>query len=193
MGVFKRYTEEARRAIYFARVEAVLRKAPAITPAHLLLGLSWDERSMVNDVAALKDRLPDLCMSMGTPYRPCTAAQLGNHHPEIPLDQDSKIAVAYTSEEADWEWCEKIDTDHLLRGILRFSNVASEALKSIGVTLEGIRSAAHANRRQRSADRLSARYVLVRLWNFFKPPLLAMSLIASAGLLVYFVLWLVNR
>lgn len=37
--MFERYTEEARRAIFFARYEAGCRGAGYIEPEHLLLGI----------------------------------------------------------------------------------------------------------------------------------------------------------
>jgi len=37
--MFERYTEKARRVIFFARYEASQFGAPAIEPEHLLLGL----------------------------------------------------------------------------------------------------------------------------------------------------------
>jgi ATP-dependent Clp protease ATP-binding subunit ClpA len=139
--MFERYTEQARRAIYFARVEAVLRGAPEISPAHLLLGLSWDEVSRANDIALLKDRLPELCMKMGTPFRPCCAIQADTKF-EPGLDRDSKIALAYTAQEADKSWAYSIGTEHLLRGLLRFSNVASAALNACGIDLADARTTA---------------------------------------------------
>lgn len=41
--MFERYTEAARRAIFFGRFEALARQADAIGPEHLLLGLLREE------------------------------------------------------------------------------------------------------------------------------------------------------
>src|SRR5207237_160254 len=48
--MFERYTEKARRVIFFARYEASQFGAPAIEPEHLLLGLVREERSMAAQI-----------------------------------------------------------------------------------------------------------------------------------------------
>ena len=42
--MFERYTEKARRVIFFARYEASQFGAPAIEPEHLLLGLMREDK-----------------------------------------------------------------------------------------------------------------------------------------------------
>ncbi len=44
--MFERYTENARRAIFFARYEASLFGSPAIEPEHLLLGLMREDKAL---------------------------------------------------------------------------------------------------------------------------------------------------
>ena len=44
--MFERYTEVARRAIFFARYEASQFGASAIEPEHLLLGLSREDKPL---------------------------------------------------------------------------------------------------------------------------------------------------
>jgi ATP-dependent Clp protease ATP-binding subunit ClpA len=41
--MFERYTEHARRALFFSREEATLQGAASIEPGHLLLGLIREE------------------------------------------------------------------------------------------------------------------------------------------------------
>src|ERR687883_449514 len=48
--MFERYTEKARRVIFFARYEASQFGAPAIEPEHLLLGLLREDRSMAAEI-----------------------------------------------------------------------------------------------------------------------------------------------
>ncbi len=45
--MFERYTEKARRVIFFARYEASQFGAPAIEPEHLLLGLMREDKTLV--------------------------------------------------------------------------------------------------------------------------------------------------
>jgi ATP-dependent Clp protease ATP-binding subunit ClpC len=42
--MFERYTEKARRVIFFARYEALQYGSPVIAPEHILLGLMREDR-----------------------------------------------------------------------------------------------------------------------------------------------------
>ncbi len=44
--MFERYTEKARRVIFFARYEASQFGTPAIEPEHLLLGLLKEDKAL---------------------------------------------------------------------------------------------------------------------------------------------------
>ena len=44
--MFERYTESARRAIFFARYEAGLSASPTIEPEHVLLGILQDDKDL---------------------------------------------------------------------------------------------------------------------------------------------------
>ena len=46
--MFERYTEKARRVIFFARYEASQFGAPAIEPEHLLLGVLREDKALVS-------------------------------------------------------------------------------------------------------------------------------------------------
>jgi hypothetical protein len=60
---------------------------------------------------------------------------------EIPLNDNSKKVLAYAFEEAEMDQEYWIDTDHLLRGLLRFPNEATTALESISRDLNKSREA----------------------------------------------------
>jgi ATP-dependent Clp protease ATP-binding subunit ClpC len=192
MAMFERYTQQARRAIYFARLEAVHRRASAISTTHLLLGLSWEENSRAAIAGSLKDRLMELCPLLGVQLRPCTDIPY-KQKADIPLDRNSKIALAYTAQEANADWSSAIETDHLLRGLLRFTNEASEALNAVGIDLKGIRSASKQYRR----ERISVRAILGRILGFSRsvlnPALISLAIMAAAGLLVALLVRLINR
>lgn len=143
--MFERYTEQARRAVFFARFEAIHRRAASISAAHLLLGLSWDDDSRAVAVGSLKDNLVELCASMGIQHRPCTNLPYDSKA-NIPLDRNAKMVLAYAAEESDKDQLYSIDTDHLLRALLRFSNEASIALKSISLDLPTVRAASERHR-----------------------------------------------
>lgn len=143
--MFERYTESARRVIFYARTEANHRDEAAIGPQDILLGLTWETKSGLTDLYPLKDLAVDLRARMGIPHLPSTA------HPylrvrDIPLDMAGKRALAHAAEEADRDWQYWIDCDHLLRGLLRFPNQAKDALTQSGITLAAVRKTVRGQR-----------------------------------------------
>ena len=50
--MFERYTEQARRALFFARYEAFQLGSPSIETEHVLLGLFREEHSLTSSVFA---------------------------------------------------------------------------------------------------------------------------------------------
>ena len=138
--MFERYAGHARRAVFFARFEAIHRRATEISTAHLLLGLSWDEDSRAVLSVPLKDKLVDICTLLGIPHRPCTEVPY-DRNVNIHLDKESKMALTYAAEEAELDRQPRIDTDHLLRGLLRFPNQACTALEAVQLDLATVRMA----------------------------------------------------
>jgi len=65
---------------------------------------------------------------------------------DMKLDSDSKKSLAYAAQEADKDDSYTIDTDHLLRGLLRFPNEASAALSSISLDLATVQTLSRRNR-----------------------------------------------
>jgi uncharacterized protein YbjQ (UPF0145 family) len=182
-GMFERYTEQAKRAIENARSEAALRGAKEVAPAHLLLGLSREDNSRANHVASLKDRMSDLCAGLGIPLRPSTAIQAGTPS-KVPLSQVTHTALAHAEKEANREWSEHIDTDHLLRGLMRFSNEASEVLKSKGVNLADVRAAAKRHRIEVPSVGDSIRWVVWRVWKMAWPVVWRLALLVAVLLAI---------
>jgi hypothetical protein len=115
---------------------------------------------------SLKDKLIDVCTLLGIPHRPCTEIPYKTKL-EIPLDQDSKKVLAYATKEAGRDWQYWIDTDHLLRGILRFPNQASKALESISLDLTSARAASKRHRAEFPPERTP----LLRLAGIWFEPL----------------------
>jgi ATP-dependent Clp protease ATP-binding subunit ClpC len=143
--MFERYSEQARRVVFFARYEATFHLADKITTGHLLLGLIREGGSRTDTVRLLKDQEKQLRFALGIPHssnKPDKAALMW----DMPLNDNSKIVLAYAAEEADYDQEYWIDTDHLLRGILRFPNEATAALQSISLDLNKAREASKQNR-----------------------------------------------
>jgi ATP-dependent Clp protease ATP-binding subunit ClpA len=176
--MFERYTEQAKRAIENARSEAVLRGAEHIAPSHLLMGLGQDSTSRAAQIAALRGRLGDLWTGTVSPDRAAMADQAGGQR-NIPLHPETKIALINAEHEANREWCQHIDTDHLLRGLLHSSNEASDALKSKGINLADVRAAAKNHRIQFPSARSSFFWLFKQMWKLAWPMVWRIALLAA--------------
>ena len=148
--MFARYTDEAKRAVFFAHFEAVHRGEEKIGAGDLLLGLILARESRAKRIAPLAKYNLELRAALGVPHRPITAIPYLTKK-DIPLDVDGKKALAYALREADDDWQFWLDTDHLLRGLLSFSNPASEALERHGVSLDSLRSGSKIDRMEHKA------------------------------------------
>jgi ATP-dependent Clp protease ATP-binding subunit ClpC len=137
--MFERYTEKARRVIFFARYEASQFGTPFIETEHILLGLLREDREFMGKLGlrkrraeirkAIEERTPKL--------QPISTAV------EMPLSQECKRVLPYAAEEATWLSRRQIGPEHLVLGLLREKRcVAAEILNRYGVTLEGARVAA---------------------------------------------------
>jgi ATP-dependent Clp protease ATP-binding subunit ClpA len=134
--MFERYTEPARRAIFYARAVAVLNAAPAIDPSHLLYGLMWGGDSRAQTLFRLREVFPLFC---GCPHK--FADLKAVTQPEgPPLTYDSKKIVARAAMQADSLLDGWIDTEHLLLGILAEpACLAAKHLRMAGITLKNAR------------------------------------------------------
>jgi ATP-dependent Clp protease ATP-binding subunit ClpC len=136
--MFERYTEDARRAIFFAYREAAPSGSAYIEPEHLLLGLLHDRRSRVNKLFNLTAHLEDFRRQLGVPLRRFDGPKTVG---DLPLSNPSKRVLAYTAEEAERLASRPIDTEHLLLGLLRESKSrVPESLASVGIDLNSARA-----------------------------------------------------
>lgn len=135
--MFERYSERARRAIFFARYEALARGANEIEPKDIVLGLTHDEHQADCPFATLRENAASLRVTFG-------ALALSGKRPEnrnIPLTDTCKMILAYAKEEADVDRRYSIGTDHLLRGVLRAGGETAEKIASAGYTLLAVQQA----------------------------------------------------
>jgi uncharacterized protein YbbC (DUF1343 family) len=136
--MFERYTEKARRVIFFARYEASQVGAPAIEPEHLLLGL------MREDVDLLRRFCPNGAES-GKSIREAIQAQTSPREKlspsmELPLASESKRILAFAHEESDTLQHRHVGTEHFLLGLLRQKEtLAAQVLLEHGLELETLR------------------------------------------------------
>jgi ATP-dependent Clp protease ATP-binding subunit ClpC len=146
LSTFDRYTDQAKRVIYFARLEALHRDQTSISTKDLLAALTWDSDTRVERVAAVKSKCLELRATLEIPHLPTTALPY-SRQADIPLTDESKKTLAYAVFEADHDREFWLDTDHLLRGLLRFDNAASPALTKAGIELTATRDSSLTDRR----------------------------------------------
>jgi ATP-dependent Clp protease ATP-binding subunit ClpC len=134
--MFERYTESARRSLFFARYEASQLGSIAIEPEHLLLGL-LREPAAVN--ALLKIDLGRLRAGVAgqVPFKGKLSTSV-----EIPFDAQTKRVLQHAAEEANALRHDHIGSEHLLLGLLREERSgAAAALAAQGVRLGDLRQA----------------------------------------------------
>jgi len=135
--MFERYTEKARRVIFFARYEASQFGSPTIETEHLLLGLLREDKALTSRflrshaaVGAVRDQI-----EVHSPVREKTATSV-----DLPLSNEGKRVLAYAAEEAERLGHKHIGTEHLLLGLLREEECfAAQILTARGVSLEHVR------------------------------------------------------
>ena len=135
--MFERYTEKARRVIFFARYEASQFGAPYIETEHLLLGLLREDKALAFRFLATQSNFESIRQQIesASPTRqPVSTSQ------DLPLSNESRRVLAYAAEEAERLSHRHIGGEHLLLGILREEKCfAAELLKERGLRLSAMR------------------------------------------------------
>lgn len=187
--MFERYTEQARRSVFFARYVAGHQRATCITTAHLLVGLAWEGKTRIAEIDLSKNRIPELCLLLGIPW-PLGKASKKQLMTDLRLDKNAKMALMYAVEEANLDRHPSIDSDHLVRGLLRFPNEASHALQSIKLDLPTARAASQHSRVEFASEvnpiSTPARSGSRQAPGMVGRPLLVVAVIALAEILLLF-------
>jgi uncharacterized protein YbbC (DUF1343 family) len=136
--MFERYTEMARRVIFFARYEASHFGAPMIEPEHLLLGLSREDKPLFarvltdskQSLESIRGRIREHSLSRA----PIAVAI------ELPLAPDTKQALHYAHDESVGLGDRHIGTEHLLLGLLRLEgSLPAQILFELGLRIDPVR------------------------------------------------------
>lgn len=138
--MFERYTERARRVIFFSRYEAAQFGGRTIETEHLLLGLLREDARLLNHF---------LGPSAPQQIRDAVAARLNNpekvpEHVDLPLSEEWKRILAYAAEESERLSAPRsvphIGVEHLLLGILHEERcAAAQVLAEHGLHLDAVR------------------------------------------------------
>jgi ATP-dependent Clp protease ATP-binding subunit ClpC len=138
--MFERYTENARRALFFARYEASQLGDLEIKVEHLLLGLVRPAAGVAARILAGSGiSVQDIRREV---ERRSAFAEKVSTSVEIPFNGETKRALQFAADEADGLRHAHIGTEHLLLGILREGESAAAAiLIARGLRLEEARDA----------------------------------------------------
>src|SRR6202795_4048648 len=135
--MFERYTEKARRVIFFARYEASQFGSPYIETEHLLLGLLREDKALTNRFLRSHASVESIRKQIAghTTIREKVSTSV-----DLPLSNECKRVLAYAAEEAERLSHKHIGTEHLLLGLLREEKCfAAEILHERGLRLSTIR------------------------------------------------------
>src|SRR6266508_2081914 len=113
--MFERYTEKARRVIFFARYEASQFGAQAIEVEHLLLGLLREDKQLVQLLFSTPHSAVEAIrreIETANPLRDKVAASV-----DLPIASATKRVMNHAADESDRLGNRHIGTEHLLLGI----------------------------------------------------------------------------
>jgi uncharacterized protein (TIGR03435 family) len=136
--MFERFTEQARRVLFFAREEASQLGSIRIDTEHLLLGLIREGKGLTNRLfddagIALDDIRHEVLRRVPARSKTSTSA-------EIPFSAAAQRVLQHSAEEADRLLHDYLGTEHLLLGLLsEQGSVAADVLTSRGLRLDRVR------------------------------------------------------
>jgi len=134
--MFERFSETARRSVFFARYEASAMASGYIETEHLLLGLLREDHGLRRRLSTaamesirrkVEQRYPGGGKEISTSV-------------DMPVSHQVKRALGYAAEEAEKLGHKVIDCGHLVLGLLRVEECAAAGiLREHGITDEGQR------------------------------------------------------
>ena len=133
--MFERYTEPARRVIFFSRYEASQFGSLSIEIGHLLLGVVREDPNILqrfSPQASIPELRAEVEQRMPTNAKVSTSI-------DLPLADECRRALAWAAEEAAGLDHRHVGIGHLLLGILRGDHLASEVLRRQGLEVGGVR------------------------------------------------------
>ena len=156
--MFERYTEKARRVIFFSRYEASQIGSRVIEPEHLLLGLLREAKPLFasEQIQHMTDELRAAAHVEG--------AAVGTSV-DLPLSHSAKKVLAYGAEEAERLKHPYISPEHLLLGLMREPNLAATTLEKYGIRRDRILAGAQQN----IANEMKSRETVIELRGALAP------------------------
>jgi ATP-dependent Clp protease ATP-binding subunit ClpC len=136
--MFEKYTEKARRVIFFARYEASQFGSPCIETEHLLLGLIREDKNLTTrffpkanvNIQEIRKEIEGRTL-----VREKVSTSI-----DLPFSEESKRVLNSAAEESERLSNKHIGTEHILLGLLREEkSVAAEILREHGLRPGSIR------------------------------------------------------
>jgi len=157
--MFERYTENARRSIFFARYEASQFGSPYIEAEHLLLGVLREDKALTQrflrgpvKVESIRKQIEDATLKRG---KVSTSV-------DLPLSNEGKRVLAYAAEEAERLSHKHIGTEHLLLGLLREEKAfAAQLLHERGLRLSAVREELASTAQENQPANIGKEFVLL--------------------------------
>lgn len=152
--MFERYTESARRVIFFARYEASMFGSTAIESEHMLLGLVRESGPLIKSLSS-----PQTTETIRREVeKRCPVKEKISTSIDLPLSDEGKRALAYAAEEAERLRHSWIGPIHLLLGLLREEKCgAAVILMNLGLDTATVRRNAAFSERDRDRDMQSVK------------------------------------
>jgi ATP-dependent Clp protease ATP-binding subunit ClpC len=148
--MFERYTEKARRVIFFARYEASQFGSPYIETEHVLLGLLREDKALTNRFLRSHAAVESIRKEIEAHG---VAGEKTSTSVDLPLSNEAKRVLAYAGEEAERLSHKHIGTEHLLLGLLREEKCfAAQILTERGLKLSTIREELARQSHERAVD-----------------------------------------
>jgi hypothetical protein len=136
--MFERFTESARRALFFARLEVSESGGREIRPEHLLLGLIHEPKGLVMEIFAQAhvslDTVREAVKRSRVPGERISTSV------EVPFTDDAQQVLRAAAEEADRLLHNYIGTEHLLLALLTLKgSLAETTLTQLGLRNDDVR------------------------------------------------------
>ncbi len=137
--MFERYTERARRVIFFARYEALQYGSQVISPEHILLGLMREDKTISARYFPFRNHLTVDAIRREVEERIVLRERIPQSA-ELHLATETKRILAFAGEESQRLQNRHIGPEHLFLGLVREENsVAAEILYQYGLRLKDVR------------------------------------------------------
>ncbi len=137
--MFERYTEKARRVIFFARYEALQYGSHYIAPEHILLGLMREDKTVSARFFPFRKTVTVEAVRREVEERIVLRERIPQSA-ELHLSPESKKILIYANEESRALRNRHIGPEHLLLGLLREEkSVAAEILYQFGLRIKDVR------------------------------------------------------